>query len=1236
MLGIANGWLGTAILLARVQTVALVVPWRDLGLVLAVALAAGLLASVLPARSAARTPPVEALGTQEATRPRIHPVGTRPQHAGPVQGARRRGGHPARMRFTLEPGGDVHVPDGVALGACRPGLVELVGSTALAEAPLSVAGRPLTEDQLAGVAPWVEGSRVAVAAGTAPAPGPLRSGSRAGRWQVAVTAGPDVGSCAAARGRVPAVRVGSADGSDLRLTDAAVLARHGTLHRVLGRWWWRERRRWAVPRPVRTTGVRVGGCTLVPARPGEDARVPSRGPVWAWLTPAAGGVAMAVALRTPALALLALAALLPMLGRLRPVRRPLPWGPDPAESVVLATTCGEREVAWWASARGGVALVGARAAALDAARALVAAALLDPGLEVVLVTDRSTDWTWCRWSPRVRVGLPRTALRRALVVVDGGSGTAVQQWWRRQDDVGVLLLAGDTHQVPAWCRHVLAATDPRLPRAGSPWAEAVARTLAGHARPGDDLPRAVSLTGLLRRPASGGVLTVPLGLGPRGVVDLDLIADGPHLLVAGTTGAGKSELLRSLVLALAARYPPSRVALVLVDFKGGAGLGACHRLPHVAGTVTDLDAHAAARALAGVRAELRRRERLLAAAGCADLEDLRARGPAPPRLVVVVDELLALREDLPDVLPALIRLASQGRSLGIHLVLATQRPAGALDAQVRANVPLRVCLRVAEAHDSVDVLGTPEAATIPADLPGRALLRRADLPVERVQTAWAALPAEHDGPVWAPAWPPRPAPGTVDDPAGALVGAVSRSSPTPLWRPALPDRCDVDDLERLVGGVDDDPGSEASPRGLRAWSASPLRLGLVDLPDTRRTDPLTWDLGRGPLVLAGPGGSGRTTALRTVAQVALRAGLTVHVLHAAGWSWPRGAPGGQGTVVGADDPRRALRLLELLAEGPGRRDVLLVDDVGAVLAALARLPRGAGDRALVDLAATTVPVACAGHARDVRGLDGNRVRLGAAPPGGANPGAAAPGRGVRESDGAVCHVAVPVAGPARAAGPPADLPRSAPLRLAPLPRHVDGLGPWRGAWGAPLGRGGDDARELVADLGRGLLVCGPARSGRSAALARLAAGAPQGVDVLVAAPSDLDHAVGRWARSSGGRRLFVVDDADLALRGRPDVEDRLVEWVLAAEAGDAGVPRVAVAARTDRAAGTFRGLVAALRGAASVVLVDPMTPGSSEVAGFDLARVSDPRRVPGRGALVEAGVATPLQLAGPCAPAVAP
>ena len=230
-----------------------------------------------------------------------------------------------------------------------------------------------------------------------------------------------------------------------------------------------------------------------------------------------------------------------------------------------------------------------------------------------------------------------------------------------------------------------------------------------------------------REPPETPTPAAVVGVGPQGPFVIDLCRDGPHVLVGGTTGSGKSEFLRTLVTSMAISSPPEEVTFVLVDFKGGAAFGPCAALPHVVGLVTDLDDHLVSRALASLRAELRRRERLLAAVGASDLEAYhRARAPGSdpvPRLVVVVDELRALVDELPEFVTGLVRLAALGRSLGVHLVLATQRPSGALNAEVQANVSLRIAFRVRDRADSVDVIDDGAAAGIAPSTPGRAMAR---------------------------------------------------------------------------------------------------------------------------------------------------------------------------------------------------------------------------------------------------------------------------------------------------------------------------------------------------------------------------------------------------------------------------------------------------------------------------------------------------------------------------------
>jgi S-DNA-T family DNA segregation ATPase FtsK/SpoIIIE len=245
--------------------------------------------------------------------------------------------------------------------------------------------------------------------------------------------------------------------------------------------------------------------------------------------------------------------------------------------------------------------------------------------------------------------------------------------------------------------------------------------------------------------------TARLGRSSSGPLLLDLVRDGPHLLVAGTTGSGKSELLRTLVLGLALHQPPEHLSLLLIDYKGGSGLGALAALPHCVGSMTDLSSESTARALTSMRAELRRREALCADQGVHDLDALRRASPVtcPPRLVVVIDEFRMLSDDVPTAVADLMKIAALGRSLGVHLVLATQRVQGAITPDLRTNITSSILLRVQTAMESQDLLGSGAAAEISVDLPGRAFLRRgAEEPLSFQVASSSTLPRSADPPGW--------------------------------------------------------------------------------------------------------------------------------------------------------------------------------------------------------------------------------------------------------------------------------------------------------------------------------------------------------------------------------------------------------------------------------------------------------------------------------------------------------
>lgn len=371
--------------------------------------------------------------------------------------------------------------------------------------------------------------------------------------------------------------------------------------------------------------------------------------------------------------------------------------------------------------------------------------------------------------------------RPVLVVVDGaeptGSGLLARVLSGRVERV-IVLWMGSPDAVPAGCRcRVSVAADggatlDRLDLGGSTaqpfrwfgfsadeWGQSM-RWLAGFDDPecvaaGEGLPPAAALSDLVIAPGDGAGepsrfaavlerrwasastqrLTAPIGVDLEGAVEIDLVVDGPHMLAAGTTGAGKSEMLRTLVVGIASEQPPDVVSFVLIDFKGGGAFDLIAPLPHVAAVVTDLDPGEASRALRGLRAEILDREHRLRDMEISDVSEIdRSHHRSFGRMVVVVDEFAALADELPEFLDGLVDIARRGRSLGVHLVLATQRPSGVVTGQIRANTNLRLCLRVQDRSDSIDVIDDSMAGLLPP-IPGRAVLRRGAGRLQQLQVA---------------------------------------------------------------------------------------------------------------------------------------------------------------------------------------------------------------------------------------------------------------------------------------------------------------------------------------------------------------------------------------------------------------------------------------------------------------------------------------------------------------------
>ena len=455
--------------------------------------------------------------------------------------------------------------------------------------------------------------------------------------------------------------------------------------------------------------------------------------------------------------------------------------------------------------------------------------------------------------------------------------------------------------------------------------------------------------------AGGSSTTAVLGEGADGPFAIDLRSDhdGPHGLIAGTPGSGKSELLQTLVASLAVANRPDAMTFVLVDFKGGAAFKDFVALPHTLGMVNDLDAHLVRRALASLSAEADRRKGFLAAAGAKDIEELtalRARSlrndaaGAPleplPRLVIVIDEFAEMAQRLPDFLTGLVGIARQGRSLGMHLILATQRPSGAVSADIQATTTLRIALRVTDQAESTDVIEAPDAAHIAKGAPGRAYARLGHGVLVPFQAGYVGgrRPGADAGArrgVWATrvGWadlgrdePRRPRAKMRQDEENTdlkvLVDAISRASEgmgippqhSP-WLPPLPDLITLDDLP---------PADE-----IAVGNVPPVPFGVTDVPARQARELMALDLARGGhVVIAGAARTGRSTALRTIAGsiAAHTSPADVHIYAldcGTGALLPLASLPHCGAVVNRDQTDRVERLLARLRGEITRRQQLL-------------------------------------------------------------------------------------------------------------------------------------------------------------------------------------------------------------------------------------------------------------------------------------------------------------------------
>lgn len=387
-------------------------------------------------------------------------------------------------------------------------------------------------------------------------------------------------------------------------------------------------------------------------------------------------------------------------------------------------------------------------------------------------------------------------------------------------------------------------------------------------------------------------LATPVGVGPDGSVfmlDLHEKWQGPHGLVAGMTGSGKSEFLITYILSMAINYHPDEVAFVLIDYKGGGLADAFQnpdkgiRLPHLVGTITNLDGPSIQRSLMSIESELVRRQhefknaKSLVNEGTMDIyeyQKLYRAGKVSkpmPHLFIISDEFAELKQQQPEFMDKLISAARIGRSLGIHLILATQKPSGVVNDQIRSNTKFRICLRVQERSDSMDMLKRPEAAELTDT--GRFYLQVGYNEYFALgQSAWCGAPYEPQdtvtvkrddtiefldtaGQVIARGKPKIKKSDSGMKQIVAVVEYLSELAKThnikirELWRPELPKVIDLESYQ------------EENP------TENPMSvcLGKIDDPENLRQMPLVIDFQTcGNMLIVGESGSGKTTMVQNI------------------------------------------------------------------------------------------------------------------------------------------------------------------------------------------------------------------------------------------------------------------------------------------------------------------------------------------------------------------------------------
>ena len=837
--------------------------------------------------------------------------------------------------------------------------------------------------------------------------------------------------------------------------------------------------------------------------------------------------------------------------------------------------------------------------------------------------------------------------------------------------------------------------------------------------------------------------TAVLGANPDGSVAIDLRRHGPHCLVTGATGAATSELLQTLIAALAVGNRPDALSFILIDgntVDGGqsATFDECAKLPHIAGVVSEPDKHMALRVVESLIAEVRRRERLVSSAGAKDFDEYLTR-PKPasaantPRLVIVIDEFAPLVQALPDLAVGLIDIARRGQSLGVHLIVATARPTEVISPSVGAILNLRLALRMTDEAQSEAVIGVPDAARIPTSAPGHgyALLGPGMLvPFDTARVTGrrpgSGTPITVTVLPWAAAGQPlselpsaRAAiNGDTRTDLAELISAICdaaeelqlASVPSPWLQPLAES---VTDRDLTPAEIADD--AEQIGR------VAPAPYALADLPAQRRHQSVYFDVERdGNLIVIGAEQSGRSTLLRSIAR-SIATGTSPHDVRLEVIDCGSDAlrtlaslPHCASTLT-EEDTDELEALLGQLTDEVNRRQELLARDGYADLAQLRsadeRLPyivvlldcwedflaeyEETADSELIDRVfelLTTGPAVGVKFVLSVdRGglvgrlttTDADRILLRLDDPAdyqlaGADrsrlPTEIPPGRGWHSRAGAEVQIAefpdnlrpptpTPALTPTPAVPAPVAVPAPPQDTPAPQPHSPPGTLPTRITTGqtnalesaepgpatALVGIGLTDEilglryLSLVTD-GPGLLVAGPAKSGRSTTLAtmlksllargrqavvvsprpsplRAFVGAPGVVAVFdgLAAAEDVQAA---W-EATPSPKVLIVDDLELFGPGSQMNQALARLLPIAEEAGDG----IVAAGNSTDLSGLTTGFGVAIRQSRSGVLLAPTSAADGEL--FGLPSTPSGLNSPGRGFVVRDGAADEVQVATP-------